>query len=144
MNDAALAPDLFARWTSAGFDAAACPVRNVLDRVGDKWTVLVLVALAAGPRRFNRLAREVPDISKRMLTQTLRDLARDGLIDRRVFPTTPPGVEYALTGLGQSVLAPLAALVDWADRHFGAIEAARATFDAAQKAGALPRTPPGA
>jgi len=121
----------FSDWQARGFDAAACPVRNVLDRIGDKWTTLVLTALAAKPRRFNELHRIMPDISKRMLTQTLRDLERDGLATRHVFPTKPPSVEYRLSPLGQSVLAPLGALVEWADRNYATIREARARFDAA-------------
>ena len=118
-------------WSDRGFDAAACPVRNVLDRIGDKWTLLVLVALAAQPHRFSQLHRAIPDISKRMLTQTLRELERDGLIDREVFPTKPPSVRYSLSLLGRSVLPPLAGLVSWAEDSYGAIRAARQRFDAA-------------
>ncbi|MCB1331678.1 MAG: helix-turn-helix transcriptional regulator, partial [Maritimibacter sp.] len=80
---------------SQGLDLANCPVRRILDHVAAKWTVLVLLELDAGPRRFNALARALPDISKRMLTQSLRDLQRDGLIARAVFDTKPPSVEYA-------------------------------------------------
>ena len=120
----------FDEWQARGFNADACPVRNVLDRIGDKWTTLILVALAAKPARFSQLHRSVPDISKRMLTQTLRDLQRDGLITRHVFPTKPPSVEYRLSPLGHSVLGPLAGLVDWAEHSFAAIQAARAQFDA--------------
>ncbi len=135
-------PSSFARWQAEGCDATACPVRNVLDRVGDKWTVLVLVALAAEPRRFGALHRAVPDISKRMLTQTLRGLERDGLATRHVFPTTPPSVEYRLSALGRSVLDPLAVLIDWADRSFPAIRAARLRFDAGPAAdGRTPAAP---
>lgn len=119
----------FAAWQAAGFDAAACPVRNVLDRIGDKWTMLTLAALAATPRRFSELHRIMPDISKRMLTQTLRDLERDGLATRHVFPTKPPRVEYRLSLLGQSVLEPLATLVRWAEDNHSNIRTARARFD---------------
>jgi DNA-binding HxlR family transcriptional regulator len=129
-NDATLATR-FEEWQAQGFDAEACPVRNVLDRIGDKWTSLLLVALAAKPRRFSELHRAVPDISKRMLTQSLRDLQRDGLITRHVFPTKPPSVEYRLSPLGQSAMAPLANLIDWAERSFAEIKASRAAFDAA-------------
>ena len=122
---------LFGDWAGSGFDAAACPVRNVLDRVGDKWTMLALVALASRPRRFSELHRAIPDISKRMLTQTLRDLERDGLVDREVFATKPPQVRYSLSPLGLSVLTPLAALVDWAEQSYPAIREARQRFDAA-------------
>lgn len=121
----------FGEWKAAGFDPAECPVRNVLDRVGDKWTVLVLAALAAAPRRFSQLHRLLPDISKRMLTQTLRGLERDGMAIRHVFPTNPPSVEYRLSPLGSSVLEPLAALVEWADRNYARIRDARARFDGA-------------
>ena len=120
----------FADWQTVGFDAAACPVRNVLDRVGDKWTMLALVALAPTPRRFSELHRIMPDISKRMLTQTLRELERDGLATRHVFPTKPPKVEYRLSALGRSVLAPLAGLVEWAEANYASIRQARAAFDA--------------
>ncbi len=125
------AGSLFEAWQAAGFDAAACPVRNVLDRIGDKWTVLALVALASHPRRFSELHRAIPDISKRMLTQTLRDLERDGLADREVFPTKPPRVQYSLSPLGRSVLTPLAGLVSWAEGSYAAIRQARERFDAA-------------
>lgn len=119
----------FAAWQDRGCDAAACPVRNVLDRIGDKWTLLALVALAARPRRFSELHRAIPDISKRMLTQTLRDLERDGLADREVFPTKPPSVRYSLSRLGLSVLTPVAGLVAWAEDSYPAISAARERFD---------------
>ena len=135
MVDVALKDPLaasFLAWQTAGFDADDCPVRNVLDRVGDKWTMLILAALAAGPRRFGELHRIVPDISKRMLTQTLRALERDGLATREVFPTTPPSVEYRLPPLGRSVSIPLAELVGWAERNFAAIRQARVRFDAAR------------
>jgi DNA-binding HxlR family transcriptional regulator len=128
-NDASLATR-FEEWQAQGFDAEACPVRNVLDRIGDKWTSLLLVALAAKPRRFSELHRAVPDISKRMLTQSLRDLQRDGLITRHVYPTKPPSVEYRLSPLGHSAMAPLASLIDWAERSFAEIKASRAAFDA--------------
>ena len=120
---------LFGDWGSRGFDATACPVRNVLDRIGDKWTMLVLVALAAHPHRFGELHRAVPDISKRMLTQTLRELERDGIVDREVFPTKPPQVRYSLSALGGTVLTPLAALVSWAETTYPAIQQARVRFD---------------
>lgn len=115
----------------APHDPGVCPIRDVLDRVGQKWTLLILIALEAEPRRFSALQRAVGDISKRMLTQTLRDLERDGMIGRTVYPTKPPAVEYALTDLGRSALRPIAGLKDWAEAHHGAIRAARAAFDAA-------------
>ncbi len=106
-----------------------CPVRGVLDRIGDKWSTLMVLTLALRPHRFGELKRAIPDISQRMLTQTLRDLQRDGYVARKVFPTTPPAVEYRLTDLGRSLTVPLAGLVDWAVRTRGEIEAARAAFD---------------
>ena len=133
IQDAHPIDTLFEVWRDVGFDAKACPVRNVLDRVGDKWTMLALMALASRPRRFSELHRAMPDISKRMLTQTLRDLERDGLAEREVFPTKPPKVQYSLSPLGRSVLKPLAALVDWADDSYAAIRNAREKFDAASE-----------
>ena len=112
------------------FDAD-CPVREVLDRIGDKWSTLVLLTLAGHPHRFSALLRAIPDISKRMLTQTLRGLERDGLVSRSVFATKPPSVEYDLTALGRTILEPLAVLVRWADRSHPDIRAARRLFDAA-------------
>ena len=106
-----------------------CPVRDVLDRIGDKWSMLVLVTLANGPHRFSAVQRAIPDISKRMLTQSFRDLERDGLIARKVFPTKPPSVEYRLTPLGETILEPLTALVRWADRSHTAIKNARLAYD---------------
>ena len=112
-------------------DPAKCPVRDVLDHVGDKWSTLILSVLAPGPRRFGQLRRAIPDISQRMLTQTLRDLQRDGLVRRRVFATVPPSVEYALTGLGESLLEPILGLMQWASAHHATIRASRVAFDAA-------------
>jgi DNA-binding HxlR family transcriptional regulator len=108
-----------------------CPIRGVLDRIGDKWSVLLLITLAERPHRFGELKRAVVDISQRMLTQTLRDLQRDGLVSRQVFPTNPPSVEYRLTELGTSLLRPMANLIRWADDHHARIRSARSRFDAA-------------
>lgn len=119
----------FSGWQALEFDASRCPVRNVLDFIGDKWTTLILMSLAGTPRRFNEILRVVPDISKRMLTQTLRSLERDGLVTRHVYPTKPPSVEYRLSALGHSVLEPLDELVAWAEGHFVAIAEARKLFD---------------
>lgn len=116
----------FQDWLESGFDEARCPVRNLLDRIGDRWSMLLLAALAGGPRRFSALARAVPDISKRMLTQTLRTLETDGLVHRDVQPTVPPSVTYSLTPLGRSFTAPLLGLVEWAEANFEAVRAARA------------------
>ncbi len=108
----------------------ACPVRDVIERIGDKWSVLVIVQLVEGPRRFGELVRGTDGISRRMLTRTLRLLERDGLVSRTVFPTTPPSVEYAITELGEGLAGPLAALTDWAVANRPRVEAARAAFDA--------------
>ncbi len=109
-----------------------CPVRDVLDSVGGKWTSLMILGLADGPRRFSQLRRFIPDISQRMLTQTLRDLQRDGYLTRTVYPTQPPSVEYELTPLGQSFLALLRTLVQWSTDNHAAIRTARAAYDAEQ------------
>jgi DNA-binding HxlR family transcriptional regulator len=108
----------------------SCPVRDVLDRLGDKWSVLILITLAHNPMRFNELVRAVPDISRRMLTGTLRHLERDGLVWREVTPSAPPAVRYGLTVLGASLMPPLTALIRWAEHHQPAIAVARARFQA--------------
>ena len=109
-------------------------VSEVLARVGDKWTVLVVSALGDGPKRFNELRRALGSISQRMLTLTLRGLERDGLLTRTVFPTIPPRVDYELTRLGRSLLEPVSTLGLWARRNRAAIQEARQRFDAAGKA----------
>ncbi len=124
--------ETFARYQSFGGEPVRCPIRNVLDRIGDKWSMLVVLALAVQSRRFAELQRAVPDISKPMLTQTLRDLERDGLVTRHVFPTKPPSVEYRLASLGHSMLEPLATLIQWANHRDAEIQEARARFDEAK------------
>jgi DNA-binding HxlR family transcriptional regulator len=119
----------FSAWQEQGFDAEHCPVRNVLDVIGDKWSTLTLMSLAGKPRRFSDMHRAIPDISKRMLTQTLRRLEREGLVTRHVFPTKPPSVEYRLSPLGRSVLVPLGGLIEWAEARFDEIVASRRRFD---------------
>jgi DNA-binding HxlR family transcriptional regulator len=108
-------------------------VSDVLDRVGDKWSVLVVVMLGDGPTRFNELRRSIASISQRMLTLTLRALERDGLVKRTVFPTIPPRVEYELTKLGRSLLEPVDALGHWARDNHARIVEARRKFDARVK-----------
>src|SRR5438105_171239 len=108
-------------------------VSEVLARVGDKWTVLVVTVLGEGPKRFSELRRGLGSISQRMLTLTLRALERDGLVTRSVLPTIPPRVDYELTTLGHSLLEPVSALGLWARRNRSAIENARRRFDAAPK-----------
>lgn len=112
------------------FSRSDCPVRDVIDNIGGKWNTLMILALAEGPMRFSALRRLIPDISQRMLTQTLRDLQRDGYIDRTVFPTQPPSVEYRLSPLGTSFLALLRKLVDWSVENHAAIREARTVYDA--------------
>jgi DNA-binding HxlR family transcriptional regulator len=116
---------ILAQKPASSDDWTRCPIRAVLDQISGKWTTLLVMVLATRPHRFGELRRAVPDISQRMLTQTLRDLQRDGLISRRVFPTLPPSVEYRLTPLGRSLLRPLIGLVRWSVRHHEAVRAAR-------------------
>src|ERR1700731_4498141 len=104
-------------------------VSEVLARVGDKWTVLVVGVLGDGPKRFNELRRSLGSISQRMLTLTLRGLERDGLVTRTVFPTIPPRVDYQLPRLGHSLLEPVLAISQWAARHRAKIARAREKFD---------------
>lgn len=99
---------------------------QVLDRIGDKWTIGVVGALSKGPTRFNALLRLIDGVSHRMLTLTLRGLEQDGLVKRTVYPTVPPKVEYELTNMGSSLIEPLETLSLWAQEHHPAIEAARA------------------
>lgn len=111
-----------------------CPIRDVLDRLGDAWTVLVLMELAKGPGRFNALRRVIGGISARMLAVTLRNLERDGLVRRTVLPLSPPQVDYALTPLGESFAGAVRGLAAWAADHQPAVRAARAAWDGAQAA----------
>ena len=105
-------------------------ISTLLSRIGDKWTVLVVTTLGEGPRRFNELRREIPSVSQRMLTLTLRNLERDGLVSRTVTPSIPPRVDYALTELGRSLLKPLNSLAEWAVENIATIHDAQARFDA--------------
>ena len=109
-------------------------VSAILSRIGDKWSVLIISRLGQGPRRFNEIKRIIGGISQRMLTLTLRNLERDGLVSRTVTPTVPPRVDYALTELGRDLLGPVEALGQWAIAHTSCIEAARARFDASEAA----------
>jgi len=111
-------------------ESAGCRnVSPVLSRVGDKWSVLIVMILATGPRRFNELKRQIDGISQRMLTLTLRGLERDGLVSRTVEATIPPKVTYDLTELGRSLREPVEALGHWAIQHIGCIRAAQQRFD---------------
>ena len=110
-------------------DPGNCPVRDVLDHLSGKWSTLLLLALAEEPLRFGALRRAVPQISKRMLTQTLRDLERDGFLTRHAFPTKLPSVEYRLSALGESFLLPLGGLLAWVEKQHGQIRRARTLYD---------------
>ena len=115
--------------------APDCPTRQILDRIGDKWTVLVVQVLDQGPMRFNGLKRRIGGVSQKMLAQTLRHLERDGLVSRHVFATTPITVEYALTPLGKTLVGALTPLIAWSEGMIGEVETARAAFDARDPAG---------
>lgn len=104
-------------------------ISQVLARIGEKWSVLIIMSLSAGTRRFSDLKRDIGGISQRMLTLCLRALERDGLVKRTVFPVVPPRVEYELTLLGRSLCDPVIALGTWARDHIAEIDAARAAFD---------------
>lgn len=110
-------------------DGSCIVARDILTRIGDKWTVLAVVMLGAGPMRFTELKRAIDGISQRMLTLTLRTLERDGLVSRTVFPTVPPRVDYALTPLGMTLLRTLKDLSDWASANADEITRARAAYD---------------
>ena len=105
-------------------------ISTLLSRIGDKWTVLVVQTLGSGSKRFNELRREIPSVSQRMLTLTLRNLERDGLVSRAVTPSIPPRVDYALTELGKSLQEPICGLVSWALDHVEDIHAAQTRYDA--------------
>jgi DNA-binding HxlR family transcriptional regulator len=110
-----------------------CPLRELLSRLGDKWSVLLILTLARMPEeraRFSELKRSLPDISQRMLTATLRNLERDGLISREMFAEVPPRVEYQLTDLGLSILNPMREIVKWIEGNWGTIKTSRVVFDA--------------
>lgn len=108
-------------------------VGEVLGRIGDKWSVLIIVLLSDGPLRFNALRKEIGTISQKMLTMTLRGLERDGFVTRTVTPSIPPKVEYALTDLGRDVRLPLNTLATWALEHREQVAAARAAYDASER-----------
>ena len=108
-------------------------VSELLSRIGDKWSVLVVSSLGDGPQRFSSLRRKIAGISQKMLTATLRSLERDGFVTRTVFPTTPPQVEYELTELGRELLCPVGALAQWAIKNQTRVDAAREKFDRKSK-----------
>ena len=114
--------------------SADCPTRQILDRVGDKWAVLILLLLRKEPVRFNRLRRAIEGISQKMLSQVLKSLERDGLIRRRAIATVPVTVEYSITPLGQTLAAAVDPLRDWAERNLKQVLAAQRRYDAQRKA----------
>jgi|SRR6516225_3910364 DNA-binding HxlR family transcriptional regulator len=115
------------------FNTPGCPSRLILDRIADKWTALIIGILAQSEhRRFNELRRMIGGISQKMLTQTLRDLERDGLVTRTIYPEIPPRVEYELTALGRTLCGPLGSLTQWAHDHMDEVRRAQARFDAAR------------
>ncbi len=118
------------RHSTDGLQSDCKPVADILVRIGDKWSVLIIMMLGSGPKRFNEMRRMVHGISQRMLTLTLRGLERDGLVNRTVFPTIPPRVDYELTELGRSLLVPISGLGEWAYANRAIVEAARQKFDA--------------
>ncbi len=109
-------------------DAANCPFRDVIDRIGDKWSLLVLVVLEQGPTRFNALKRTIGDISQKVLTKTLQEMAADGYITRTIYDQSPPKVVYALSELGVSLLQPVGELVDWAEENHDTIRKNRTAY----------------
>ncbi|HEY9798335.1 MAG TPA: helix-turn-helix domain-containing protein [Leptolyngbyaceae cyanobacterium] len=108
---------------------ADCPTQQVLETIADKWSVIVIYALSKGTRRYSELQRLIGGVSQKMLTQTLRKLERDGLVERHVYPVVPPKVEYSLTPLGKTLTELLKAICKWAEIHLDEIEAARVHYD---------------
>ncbi|MDO1584429.1 winged helix-turn-helix transcriptional regulator [Rhizobium oryzicola] len=117
---------------SSEWDQDNCPVRSVMAPISGKWSTLLLHALSERPYRFGELRRLVPDISQRMLTQTLRDLQRDGYVNRTVFPTKPPSVEYSMTPLGHSLFSRLYLVIEWSVQNHASVLEARQAFDEAE------------
>lgn len=117
---------------TGGVYSGTCPARELLDRIADKWTTLIIgiLAQADGPVRFSEIRDAVRGISQKMLTQTLRDLERDGLVERTAYPVIPPRVEYALTPLGHTLKEPLNALAVWTEKHMDEVREAQQAFDA--------------
>jgi DNA-binding HxlR family transcriptional regulator len=122
--------------TASGDVMSGCRIREILERVGDKWSLQVIFHLGDGPRRFTSLKRSIDGVSQRMLTVTLRGLERDGIVSRTMYPVIPPRVEYALTPLGATLLDAAGTLVSWADAHLAEVDAARAAYDARAAAAA--------
>lgn len=111
------------------FDVDLCPIRDVIDHIGDKWSILILTGLKTGMMRFSEIKRAIPDISQRMLTKTLRSLERDGYVVRKVTPTIPPRVDYSLSDRGQTLVDVLAPVARWALDEREAVAKSRQSFD---------------
>lgn len=109
--------------------SSECPTRQVLDRIGDKWTALIMGLLERRTMRFSELQHAIGGISQKMLTQTLRSLERDGLVNRQIYAEVPPRVEYSLTPLGETLVKPLAAIRDWAETHIESVAIAQSKYD---------------
>ena len=114
--------------------SADCPTRHILDRIGDKWAVLILILIRDEPKRFNALRRTIEGISQKMLSQVLKSLERDGLLKRRVFATVPVTVEYSITPLGQTLAAAVDPLRDWAEENLKEVQSAQRRYDAQRSA----------
>jgi DNA-binding HxlR family transcriptional regulator len=120
-----------------------CDSRKVLDRIADKWTTLIIHVLSSGTKRHGELQRQISGVSQKMLTQTLRSLENDGIVNRKIYPVVPPMVEYSLTPLGRSLIEPLEAICRWAEEHLPELEAARERAQRAKREGDPPwRDPP--
>lgn len=115
--------------------AAECPTRQLLDRIADKWSALILLLLGQDALRFNAMKHRIPGISQKMLSQTLRSLERDGLVARRVEPTVPVSVIYTITPLGRGLLGALSAMIDWAETCMVEVMAAQRAYDLRQERG---------
>jgi DNA-binding HxlR family transcriptional regulator len=118
---------LFMKKTNTGIHAQ-CPIRNVLDRISDRWSLLILKSLEPKTLRFSEIKKNIDDISQRMLSKTLRQLEEDGLLFRTIHAEVPPRVDYTLTDLGRSLLVPMSSLIKWANEHHGAIKEAREKY----------------
>ncbi len=121
---------------------ARCGSQQVLERIADRWTALVIYALADGTKRYSQLQRTIGGVSQKMLTQTLRNLERDGLVERQVYPVIPPKVEYSLTPLGRTLIEPLRAICKWAEGHLVELEQARSRYRSRSTAGLVPGAGP--
>lgn len=108
---------------------ANCPTQQVLDTIANKWSVIVVYSLSFGTKRHSELQRQISGVSQKMLTQTLRNLERDGLVERKVYPVVPPKVEYSLTPLGETLIEPLGTICKWAETHIDEMQAARERYD---------------